>query len=54
MYDIYDKGVLDIYTLREVLKRSYSGIIIQLQNGLKKLRETPTEVEGAWTWQEFE
>mmetsp|Transcript_32799 Transcript_32799/g.23719 ORF Transcript_32799/g.23719 Transcript_32799/m.23719 type:complete len:140 (-) Transcript_32799:1259-1678(-) len=37
MYDIYDKGVLDIYTIREILKRSYSGMIITLEESIKKI-----------------
>ena len=31
MYDIYGTEILDIYTLRQLLKRSYSEIIVQLE-----------------------
>jgi Ca2+-binding EF-hand superfamily protein len=32
MYDILENGVLDIYTLREVLKKSYVNNIIALED----------------------
>lgn len=40
MYDILDNGCLDIYTLREVLKKSYVNSIIILEDVMLKLRDS--------------
>jgi len=37
VYDIYQKGVLDVYTLRALLKRSFSSQIINLETCIKTL-----------------
>jgi len=34
MYDILENGVLDIFTLREVLKKSYVNQILQLEQAI--------------------
>ena len=38
MYDILENGVLDIFTLREVLKKSYIEQIITLDKALRLLK----------------
>ena len=39
MYDIYGTGILDIVTLRHLLRRSYSEIIVKLEKIVKDLEE---------------
>jgi Ca2+-binding EF-hand superfamily protein len=37
MYDILENGVLDIFTIREVLKKSFVNAILQLEEAVTKL-----------------
>ena len=37
MYDILENGVLDIFTLREVFKKSYIEQIVSLEDAIIKL-----------------
>ncbi|CDW80465.1 hippocalcin-like protein 1 [Stylonychia lemnae] len=54
MYDILENGVLDIFTLREVLKKSYVNQIIQLESAISKLSTHKTINHDGWTFDEFE
>ena len=51
MYDIYGTGILDIYTLRQLLKRSYSEVVVQLEQTVKNMEANA--VNGI-TWSQFE
>jgi Ca2+-binding EF-hand superfamily protein len=42
MYDILENGVLDIYTLREVLKKSYVNYIVVLEDCIKIIKDHKT------------
>ena len=39
IYDIYGSGVLDILTLRHLLSRSYSEVIVKLEKIVKDIEE---------------
>ena len=54
MYDILENGVLDIFTLREVLRKAYVNQIIQMEEAVVKLRNNKTEFPDGWKWDEFE
>lgn len=40
MYDILENGALDIYTLREVLKKSYVNYIVVLEDCITRLKNS--------------
>ena len=54
VYDIYGQGLLDIYTLRQLLKRSYSEIVVGLDKVLKLLETEKSQVSSGISWPLFE
>jgi hypothetical protein len=42
MYDILENGVLDLFTIREVLKKSYVNYIISLEECVSIITNTKT------------
>lgn len=40
MYDVVEQGYLDLVCLREVLKRSYTNHIINLEEALEVIKNT--------------
>ena len=43
MYDVYGTNVLDILTLRHLLKRSYSEVVVKLETIVKNLDSQQAE-----------
>jgi hypothetical protein len=50
MYDILENGVLDIYTLREVLKKAFVNQIVEMEQIIQKLNTIKTIHKDGWTW----
>jgi hypothetical protein len=55
MYDLFGTGALDIFTLREVLNRSYSRHFIGLEKAIQALKTKESNIggSGAWTYTPF-
>ena len=55
MYDILENGVLDIFTLREVLKKAFVNQIIQLEQAIALVKDKKDlQYQEGWTFEEFE
>ena len=55
MYDIYGTGILDIVTLRYLLKKSYSEVIIKLEAIVKEVEAAQDDKNARGiTWLHFE
>ena len=54
MYDVFGTGILDIYTLRQLLKRSYSEVVVELEQIVKSMELQQTGSTIGVTWPQFE
>ena len=55
IYDIYGSGILDIVTLRHLLRRSYSEVIVELERIVKDIEEGQEAKDSKGiTWFRFE
>lgn len=54
IYDMLEFRHLDIFTLREVLKKSYVNQLILMEECISIINNTKTKYNGGFTWEEFE